>query len=192
MTGHVESSESRIARLRRELRTPLELIAASADTLARTGSADAAAAALERIRTAAAAGRHAADEALAALASALAAVPTPAGPTPVIAEEPSAGVPTLCDDGGGARVLVIDADSAGRTMLSQQLRWRGFASDAVADPPTALERIAKQPYAVVILALDMPARASCSCASARGGRLPSCRLSSRRPKTPRPRISSRR
>ena len=54
------------------------------------------------------------------------------------------------------RVLVVDDDSAIRTLLMTILRRRGLAADAAADGAEALEHLAHRHYSVMLLDLMMP------------------------------------
>jgi DNA-binding response OmpR family regulator len=54
------------------------------------------------------------------------------------------------------RVLIVDDEADFASALATRLQKRGFAADAVFGGHAAVERIAQQPYDVVVLDLKMP------------------------------------
>lgn len=54
------------------------------------------------------------------------------------------------------RILVVDDDTAIRTLLMTIMRRRGMAADAAADGGQALERLKRCRYSVMLLDLMMP------------------------------------
>jgi CheY-like chemotaxis protein len=61
----------------------------------------------------------------------------------------------------GLRVLVVDDNDAGRSVLEQQLRTWGMRSNGAADAPTALARLERaaedgDPYALALVDVQMP------------------------------------
>lgn len=54
------------------------------------------------------------------------------------------------------RALVVDDDAAIRILITRMLARRGFIVDAAHDGAEAIEKLAQQEYAVIILDLMMP------------------------------------
>src|SRR5689334_15017306 len=55
-----------------------------------------------------------------------------------------------------ARVLVVDDEASARSGLEKLLRQEGYAVDAAADGPSALELASERPPDVVVTDLKMP------------------------------------
>ena len=60
------------------------------------------------------------------------------------------------DAGGGARILLVEADVEARAALTRALALRGYRVDAVADGRTALDRWEAARPDVVLLDLGLP------------------------------------
>jgi adenylate cyclase len=77
-----------------------------------------------------------------------AAVPGPAAVAPADAASPAAA--------DAARILVVDDDEMNRDMLSRRLARRGFRTELAVDGPSALRRVAAEPFDLVLLDWMMP------------------------------------
>jgi phosphoserine phosphatase RsbU/P len=57
---------------------------------------------------------------------------------------------------GGARILVVDDDENNRDMLSRRLERRGMSAQVAVDGPSALGALARSPFDLVLLDIEMP------------------------------------
>ena len=68
----------------------------------------------------------------------------------------SDGRRTLGDESSGYTILVVDDNELNRDLLSRRLRRDGHAVVVAEDGHQALDRVAKQPFDLVLLDIMMP------------------------------------
>jgi class 3 adenylate cyclase len=154
--AEADSPSARIAKLRHDLRTPLNHIIGYTEILEEDAPADLFPD-LQRIRTAAYQLLRGMDEALGVVGQLLEDRGPPAVPRLTAAPDEEAGRQAkVAPAEAGASLLVVDDNEANRDVLARRLALYGFSVDLAEDGQVALEMIERGDYDLVLLDIMMP------------------------------------